>query len=519
MQRGQRDLRGADEVQVVVGQAVDLLLGVGQEAGSVQRALAHEHGRDDRLEALRRAASRARSGRARTRASQGPRAGRQTASPTGARPRSMSIRGPASSRWSCRWRPPRRPRAGPCPRRARRAPAGSAAPRARRRARARTAVSSSLSARPRAPAPLAARAPRGSAGPCGPCWPCSARLAAPREPVRISRQRWSSSSTRSTASAAPGPRRASAARTASGSRRISWMSSTRRAPRGARSGWSSWSLFPVTVPGRSGRCRRPRASAVGDRSDRDLLALDHARGSSAPSRPEYLATNSATSIACCADHDVLRHDRAREAAVLDRVQDPRHRPLAADVEVRAVVELRRAHVLGRAVGGGVGQRVAAAAALVEQHRALVERGLRLRDADLLGPARARQGRDRQQRPDMKTFAGRLIRGGSYGRTAWQDPSVVVSATHRPESDVGIRQEPGPARRSCAQSRRRPVDVRFDPIPKSRSSPRRQPRGRRRVTWRSAGGRGYWPINASSPRGPAAPCSRAPPAPSRRPRAA
>ena len=37
VQRGQRDLRGADQVQVVLGQAVDLLLGVGQEAGAVQR--------------------------------------------------------------------------------------------------------------------------------------------------------------------------------------------------------------------------------------------------------------------------------------------------------------------------------------------------------------------------------------------------------------------------------------------------------------------------------------------------
>ncbi len=52
MQRRQRDLRGADQVQVVVGQPVDLLLGVGQEAGSVQRALADQHRRDDRLEPL-----------------------------------------------------------------------------------------------------------------------------------------------------------------------------------------------------------------------------------------------------------------------------------------------------------------------------------------------------------------------------------------------------------------------------------------------------------------------------------
>ena len=52
MQRGERDLGGADQVQLVLGQRVDLLLGVGQEAGAVQRPLAHEHRRDHRLEAV-----------------------------------------------------------------------------------------------------------------------------------------------------------------------------------------------------------------------------------------------------------------------------------------------------------------------------------------------------------------------------------------------------------------------------------------------------------------------------------
>ena len=52
MQRGERDLARADQVERVVGQAVDLLLGVGQEAGPVQRLLAHQHGRHDRLEAV-----------------------------------------------------------------------------------------------------------------------------------------------------------------------------------------------------------------------------------------------------------------------------------------------------------------------------------------------------------------------------------------------------------------------------------------------------------------------------------
>jgi hypothetical protein len=52
VQPRQRHLRGAAQVQVVVGHAVDLLLGVGQEAGAVERLLAHQHRRHDRREAL-----------------------------------------------------------------------------------------------------------------------------------------------------------------------------------------------------------------------------------------------------------------------------------------------------------------------------------------------------------------------------------------------------------------------------------------------------------------------------------
>ena len=50
VQRGERDLRGADQVEVVVGQRVDLLLGVGEEPGAVQRGLAHQDGRYHGLE-------------------------------------------------------------------------------------------------------------------------------------------------------------------------------------------------------------------------------------------------------------------------------------------------------------------------------------------------------------------------------------------------------------------------------------------------------------------------------------
>ena len=52
MQRGERHLAGAGKVEVVVGHAVDLLLGVRQEAGAVERLLAHQHGRHHRLEAM-----------------------------------------------------------------------------------------------------------------------------------------------------------------------------------------------------------------------------------------------------------------------------------------------------------------------------------------------------------------------------------------------------------------------------------------------------------------------------------
>ena len=51
VQRRQRDLRGADQVQLVLGNAVDLLLGVGKHAGAEERLLAHEHRRDHRREA------------------------------------------------------------------------------------------------------------------------------------------------------------------------------------------------------------------------------------------------------------------------------------------------------------------------------------------------------------------------------------------------------------------------------------------------------------------------------------
>ncbi len=115
-----------------------------------------------------------------------------------------------------------------------------------------------------------------------------------------------------------------------------------------------------------------------------------------------------------ADDDVLGHDRAREAAVLDRVQDAVDGPLAADVEVGSVVRLRRADVGRRPMRARVGQRVAAGAALGEQHGAVIERRLALGDADLLGSVRhavTSAAVDAIAPAIRETLSGRLMRAG------------------------------------------------------------------------------------------------------------
>ena len=86
MERGERHLGGARQVELVLGQRVDLLLGVGQEAGAVQRLLAHEHRRDRPARSPSRRAARAPSARARARAARAGPSGRRSASPPRARP-------------------------------------------------------------------------------------------------------------------------------------------------------------------------------------------------------------------------------------------------------------------------------------------------------------------------------------------------------------------------------------------------------------------------------------------------
>ena len=52
VQGGERDLRGPDQEQLVARDLVDHLALAGEEPGALERLLAHEHGRDDGLEAL-----------------------------------------------------------------------------------------------------------------------------------------------------------------------------------------------------------------------------------------------------------------------------------------------------------------------------------------------------------------------------------------------------------------------------------------------------------------------------------
>ena len=102
MERRQRDLRGADQEQLVAGDLVDHLPLAGEEAGAVERALADEHRRDHRHEPLARRPARSRSAPGPARPAPGRPAGRRSASP---RPRaafSISIQPLARprSRWS-----------------------------------------------------------------------------------------------------------------------------------------------------------------------------------------------------------------------------------------------------------------------------------------------------------------------------------------------------------------------------------------------------------------------------------
>ena len=164
---------------------------------------------------------------------------------------------------------------------------------------------------------------------------------------------------RSGARGAPRPRAAARG----GGRRAR---AARRAPRRRRGAPAP----PGPAPGRrESRAGRARALSLGRRRRRRRSGPGVGVTGRSTSVPAYSATNSATACGLVADDDVLGHDRAREAAVADRVEDVLGR-LDPLVEVRPLVAQR---AVRRALGAGRLQRVTARAALGEQHGALVGR--------------------------------------------------------------------------------------------------------------------------------------------------
>src|SRR5205807_4014105 len=127
--------------------------------------------------------------------------------------------------------------------------------------------------------------------------------------------------------------------------RISLMSSTRLRRRYRRfaltaTRYASCLLGTLCArcTGRRGGCRRRN-----DRLDIHRVACLHARNRG--SLPTGIRRDELGYVdGVLADDHVLGHDRAREATVLDRVQNARGRTLAADVEVRTVVRLGGPHV-------------------------------------------------------------------------------------------------------------------------------------------------------------------------------
>ncbi len=320
MQRRERHLGGADQVQVVVGQRVDLLLGVGQHAGAVQRLLADEHRRDHRLEPLAAQLLERVADERELEHHQVPAQVGEARARTAARRAPCRSAGPASSRWSRPvWRRPRRT--------SRRTVSSSGASSAgrfgsEREHRVELGPQRGLldrSARGRGRrARRAARALAASEAPRRPRLAGSARRAAPRARFVSARQRSSSSSTRSTAAAASGPRRASAARTASGS--LADQPDVENGPRLrvlrcrrlVRSSHHCWHCS-TTCPR-----LRPRAAvavAGGGGADRLRAALRHARRLRRLA-PGVLGDELGDVDRVLADDDVLGHDRAGEAAVL-----------------------------------------------------------------------------------------------------------------------------------------------------------------------------------------------------------
>ena len=239
VERGQRHLRGAGQVEVVLGDAVDLLLGVGQEACAEQRVLAYEHRRDHRHEALLLEQGEHPLHQRELEPHDRPlQVGEARAGHPGA---GLHVHEVAEEVEvvARRWRPPRRPRAAPRP------PAGqlgsgrlgsaaSAACAAPRRCAARRPAPS-RDRRHRAPRRSPPTRPRRSAEGRRSAWtPRSFAGAAPRAQEA---RRAGARPARAPRRAAPGPRRGARARRAPvGGRRGSDGDRARAGPRGWRPG-------------------------------------------------------------------------------------------------------------------------------------------------------------------------------------------------------------------------------------------------------------------------------------------
>ncbi len=121
-----------------------------------------------------------------------------------------------------------------------------------------------------------------------------------------------------------------------------------------------------------------------------------------------------------------------EAAVADREQHVLH-ALLAEVEVRPVRALLLATRCCRALGGGRAERVTAAAALVEQDRALVHRARAAGRCRHLIFLRAARG-DRRARRRPRRRRPRAASGGTRARilvTARQDRGAARRNSIRP----------------------------------------------------------------------------------------
>ena len=250
------------------------------------------------------------------------------------------------------------------------------------------------------------------AGVCGRAMRALASFCSARRPSSCgssSRRRASSSITSIQRPAASSPRRASAARTPSGSSRIRLRSSTPRRTR-PREPISSESVISVVR-----HVLRPRARST-------------SRGIRPPPEP------------VCPTTMFSRHDRAGEAAVVDRVEDL-FVFLLAEVEVRPL-GLHAVRDAGRrALRADHRQRVAARAVFAEDHGPSVV-GAALRDLDALGAAGARSAVAHASRT--------VVIAASFMRGEYIDRPRPRSAA----ADPRRREAPAPpgGSRACAPGR-------------------------------------------------------------------